>query len=41
MAERRTATLRHRLACQLDPALNRQDGLTPLNAFITLVIIIG
>ncbi|GAA0547864.1 hypothetical protein GCM10009098_14330 [Rheinheimera aquimaris] len=41
MADRHVATLRHRLACQLDPSLNRQDGLTPLNALITLVIIIG
>lgn len=41
MADSHVATLRHRLACQLDPSLNRQDGLTLLNALITLVIIVG
>ncbi|MBZ9612188.1 potassium channel family protein [Rheinheimera maricola] len=32
---------RRKLAQQLDPVLNPREGLTPLNALITLVIIIG
>lgn len=35
------SSLRHRLALQLDPMLNRQDGLTPLNALVSAVIMIG
>ncbi|MDP5136626.1 potassium channel family protein [Rheinheimera baltica] len=33
--------MRHKLAIQLDPELSRQDGLTLLNMFIALVIVVG
>lgn len=32
---------RHKLALQLDPELNPREGLTPLNALITFIIIVG